>query len=487
MYNAYLRATVGNTGVVPQIPEYGFILRSQIVKVMPDLRIAVTWKQPDSRHPFCRYTCPDDHAILCLLDRPPEELDFIEFAQPPHQQRFAFGDAFDPLTSQFRFSLREIFTDGTEAKDWVSMPQQPISNDIQKWLPDSSTRVVDFATMAPKVNEHVRASANEAKTRYIDYVVNGAELALDLNDPSYYFQIHPDEGTAWKPGQALTPWDRRLWCPKVLPPTDTTISTLPINSLDSEPIGPAPLPPKHADSTSPIHPITNAAPDKSTNVVFKDIPAMPANPSKLLGTSQPTSCFSVQIFADYNGPPKIWTDDNAFDKANYLATQNDYLYDLIFNVRKLPTKSKADFRLREIIINIPHSGIAAPAEPLINSASPSPRARVLSNQRFVPFLNWIKNFLQVRLVPRSADDHPVTVINDRRSREISFRLEEVDIPPTRTKPFVPIHGGPREQLGVCKVMIYERYETSAGVVSAAPAPTNVFLVKRDVRDDVKYG
>jgi hypothetical protein len=41
LYNAYLRATVRETGVVPQIPGYGFILRSQIVKVMPDLKITV--------------------------------------------------------------------------------------------------------------------------------------------------------------------------------------------------------------------------------------------------------------------------------------------------------------------------------------------------------------------------------------------------------------------------------------------------------------
>lgn len=489
LYNAYLRATIEDTGVVPQIPGYGFILRSQIVKVMPDLRITVTWQTSDARYPFCRYTRPDDHTILCLLDRPPEELKFIEFAQPPHQQRFAFGDAFDPKAKQFKFKLRKMFTDGTKPEvlpGWAAMPDvhQPNSEDLQKWLPDSSTRIIDFASMAPRVNELVREDVKQA---YNDYVANSAELALELNDPSYFFLIYPDSGTAWHSGQELTPRHRQLWCPKVLPLADTTTGTLPGNPPDSEPIGPPPLPPKHSDSTSPVHPITKAAPDKATNIVFKDTPAVPANPSQPLSTSQPTSCFNIQIFADYKGPPKIWTDDNAFDRANYLPTQNDYLYDLVFSVRKLATKAKADYRLREIIINIPHSGIAAPAEPLINSASPSPRARMLSNQRFVPFLNWTKDFLQVRLVPRSAEDHPVIVINDRRSREISFRLEEVDIPGTRTKSWVPIHGGPREQLGVCKVMIYERYETPAGVMSAAPAPTNVFLVKKDVRDDVKYG
>ena len=41
LYNVYLSTTVPNTSIKPQIPHYGFVLRSQIVKVMPDLRITV--------------------------------------------------------------------------------------------------------------------------------------------------------------------------------------------------------------------------------------------------------------------------------------------------------------------------------------------------------------------------------------------------------------------------------------------------------------
>lgn len=177
---------------------------------------------------------------------------------------------------------------------------------------------------------------------------------------------------------------------------------------------------------------------------------------------------------------------NAFDAANYIPTQNDYLYDLVFSIRKIPACAKSDYRLQEIIINLPHTEIAARAEPLINTGSAAPRARILANPRFVPSLNWTEAYLQVRLVPRSAEEHPVMVINDQRSKEIGFRLEEVDVAPTRMKSWVPIHNGNREQLGVVKVDVYERYETPGGEVSAAPAPMTVFLVKRDVRDDVQY-
>jgi len=42
LYNVYLSTTVPKTNIKPQIPCYGFILRSQLVKVMPDLKITVS-------------------------------------------------------------------------------------------------------------------------------------------------------------------------------------------------------------------------------------------------------------------------------------------------------------------------------------------------------------------------------------------------------------------------------------------------------------
>jgi hypothetical protein len=40
-YNCYLQTVVPKTTIKPQIPCYGFVFRSQIVKCMPDLRIKV--------------------------------------------------------------------------------------------------------------------------------------------------------------------------------------------------------------------------------------------------------------------------------------------------------------------------------------------------------------------------------------------------------------------------------------------------------------
>ena len=172
-----------------------------------------------------------------------------------------------------------------------------------------------------------------------------------------------------------------------------------------------------------------------------------------------------------------------FDKDNYLPTKNDYLYDLIFSVRKIPTRSKVDLDMREIIFNISITGIKS-GEPLIDSNLEGPRAKILDNMRFVPFLNWTTEYLQVRLVPRSAQDSLVIQINDRRTTEISFRLEDVNIPLIRKAVPVSIHGQSiRDLVGLVEVKVYERYVTAAGDVSASPVGL-VHLIKKDIKDAV---
>jgi hypothetical protein len=385
---------------------------------------------------------------------------------------------------------RQLYTDSTPAANWNALSEQPTPTPTPEQSPgfqpsaatvngmfNYDTRVISFDKMATEVQKQI------ASPEYIDYTPNSAGLALELNDASLYFWIKPDPGTVNNTGTP-TPRNRQLWCLQQIPspPPSPPPPALP----DSGDLGDQ-SPPGVPQPTEPLHTITNGVPNQATNIIFKDTNPVPANPSAPLGTAIPLTCFTVQIWADYKGPPTLWPDDNSFDKNNYLATQNDYLYDLVFSVRKLSQRAQADYMLREIIINIPTTGIASPAEPLIDAGAPGPRARMLGNQRFVPFLNWTAEYLQVRLVPRSGDANPVIQINDKRTTEISFRLEEVAIPPIRTLTWVPIHGEDRrEQLGLVSVAVFERYVTSAGDVSAAPAPTNVLLVKKDVKDAVTF-
>jgi hypothetical protein len=113
-FNTYLASVIAPAKVKPQIPSNGFIIRSKLIKAMPDLKINVNWIKPDDRYPFCRWTRYDEETLMCLLDRPFEELESITLEQPPHQQRFSLGSGIDVdatgKVNKVNFDLRRLYT-----------------------------------------------------------------------------------------------------------------------------------------------------------------------------------------------------------------------------------------------------------------------------------------------------------------------------------------------------------------------------------------
>jgi hypothetical protein len=106
--NSVLNAPVGTLKKTPPVPRYGFVIRSAAVKAVPDLKLTVRcwtrvpmqgagnenkyeWVVDPNYDPLVRHTKLDDSTILSLLDCAPEQIAYIEMAQPAHQQRFAFG------------------------------------------------------------------------------------------------------------------------------------------------------------------------------------------------------------------------------------------------------------------------------------------------------------------------------------------------------------------------------------------------------------
>ena len=106
--NSVLSAPVGTSKKPPPVPRYGFVIRSAAVKAVPDLKLTVRcwtrvpmqgagnegkfeWVADPNYDPLVRHTKLDDTTILSLLDCAPEQIAYIEMAQPAHQQRFAVG------------------------------------------------------------------------------------------------------------------------------------------------------------------------------------------------------------------------------------------------------------------------------------------------------------------------------------------------------------------------------------------------------------
>ncbi|ORY08604.1 hypothetical protein BCR34DRAFT_603462 [Clohesyomyces aquaticus] len=481
-YNKYLETPVVE-GIKPQIPCFGFFLRSEIVQVMPDIRIEVTWNSQDNRQSVCRYIRPDDHSIMCLLDRWPNELEEITLSQPPHQQRFSLGLSANMKDSE-HVSIEAItfplFTQNPQARerldDETLVPRGQTPQEIPEAWYDSETRLVNASRMAADINRRLQTAPDKLTgAAYVDYVPTSCELAMELNDPSYFFKIHPPEKIEDR--QQI----RQLWVPAASALGDSPISDPGEERPDfSKPIGPTPPPPKHPPASQKPSSIPQADRNSLSHFVFKDSSLIAADSKTLLETSTPTSCFTLQVWADYKGPPTTYPKENKFDASDYLPTENPFLFDLIFCIRKIPTKARADYKLREILINIPHTGAKKDIEPLLEEDYDGPGARVLANQRFTATLNRTKEYLQVRLIPRSALKHPTMVINDRRTSEISFRFAEANVAPVRNPTFVGIHGRVEREggLGVVKVEYYERYEVAGTVFSALPVPGKTFLVKR---------
>ncbi|KAF2737783.1 hypothetical protein EJ04DRAFT_574290 [Polyplosphaeria fusca] len=107
----------------PQVPRYGFFLRSAVVTIFPDLTLDIPY--PDEATGAGRVPIPlqkhlGKDVLMVLLDRPPEDIVKIKITQPAHQQRFSAGDNLDQHSLDFLF--RQIYksakTDGTLPTDF---------------------------------------------------------------------------------------------------------------------------------------------------------------------------------------------------------------------------------------------------------------------------------------------------------------------------------------------------------------------------------
>jgi hypothetical protein len=106
----------------PQIPTYGFFLRSAVVQAFPNLQVHAPWPgstpaNPDPRVETLRLDLLDKDLLICLFDRLPGSLDFasgITISQPPHQQRFAAGNdrvkAEVKNANEVEFIFRRVYT-----------------------------------------------------------------------------------------------------------------------------------------------------------------------------------------------------------------------------------------------------------------------------------------------------------------------------------------------------------------------------------------
>ncbi|KAK2465664.1 hypothetical protein APHAL10511_002208 [Amanita phalloides] len=171
----------------PQIPSYGFYMRSVVVDALPDLivrapRPTLDDGKEDPRAEILRQENIRKDIIFCLLDYIPEQL---ILSQPPHQQCFMFGHASTFTTDSFELELRKVYSVRTD-KHMNELPKESFSKGL-----DGRCEIYDWNTRTILVDKFVDLvfrtlhDAHQRDSAIYDEEVNASLVGIELNSAAY--------------------------------------------------------------------------------------------------------------------------------------------------------------------------------------------------------------------------------------------------------------------------------------------------------------
>jgi hypothetical protein len=343
-FNTYLTTVYDKDNLpwFPQVPVYGFFLRSKVVSVFPDLRVEVPWSSdPDTDDLLSGKTPRDKNGqkrvgkaevllqrhmgkdvMLCLLDRLPDsgEIARIRISQPPHQQRFSAGDDLD--TESLEFEFRKIFRElkvtadfltpygtvtwkkddltKTAIYDWKSRcldmdaMNQFLFNDTDGYFTNTLTDPRKNDNLPPPIipplapdDNSMRDEWNRTAPANTDGKVEmtSAFAGLQLNDPVYYLDMLESSGapsgpTLFSPGNPRT---LRATADQNAQGTPGTTSNPQPSRNTSRPANRTASPPTSTSSPSPS-PVPSLSTPQRVN---KTIPTTPVKRRSRSSTSIP--------------------------------------------------------------------------------------------------------------------------------------------------------------------------------------------------------
>lgn len=236
----------------PQIPVYGFLLRSGVVQAYPNLEVHAPWnpdpnapwaedmtKLTDPRTQVLRSDLLDKDILFCLFDRQPGSPNFEEIVvlQPPHQQRYTVGKNFGPNTdikdtgyfgiNELEVEFRKVYTTTTlpatgaytplDLRMWVEgkgertytliededPTKSPTKEMVPTLTPPNPSSIFDFESSVMIVPAFAQACVNtltqemntvdpvtQQKTMYFtDNVPSSTLVGLQLADTLSYLNI----------------------------------------------------------------------------------------------------------------------------------------------------------------------------------------------------------------------------------------------------------------------------------------------------------
>lgn len=200
MVNSYLETSHDNLELLPQIPTYGFLLRSDICSQFPDLVVEAAMPDHLLGAPVLYHKNLDKGVMLCLFDRVPSSPEFesLSFTQPPHQQCFSAGDSLDESTFQmiYKQPYAHEGADRDEGQTWnksdIGKPVEPGSGSGPVFLwgdQGSNIRTLLFPALADRIFDKSTETGELSGDKY----PGSALVGMQLGSAIYRLQIDLDK------------------------------------------------------------------------------------------------------------------------------------------------------------------------------------------------------------------------------------------------------------------------------------------------------
>lgn len=464
--NDYIKSTPEHLPHAPQIPIYGFFLRSDLVTMFPDLKVTTLPPQPNPpvRAPLLRHEIVTDGVMLGLLDRIPGSSEFngLVFTQPPHQQRFAVARGLEAdsmkvdIRRQYTVdqSIRKKDPNRRLALDISDLPTKPSDPD-NLFIWGSTPGLIDlhilrlphFAELQLQELEDNMGSYNDGTTQikyFNDDTATSALFALQLNDPIYNLTICLTSPEATRALASLAPpthSQAKAHAPRTLKrlthsrvkrftathdsPSDDGHEDSPRKELDHDALA--------ARATFDRHESYQPAP----HVLQASLaPHVRAIPTKTTPPAPAPSLRARQLPHDPASAPKY--DCSIYSAGASNVETGDHLpQDLIFSVL-VSNNTDSAYKLEELDIRI-RLGPVDPNKNMLMETYDGPGPSMLSNLRFnvlasFPTLDGV-SYLLLRLLPRSSKKWiGITMVNEMgfllclaKVNEFKARLTQVRV------------------------------------------------------------
>ncbi|KAK0722056.1 hypothetical protein B0T26DRAFT_739368 [Lasiosphaeria miniovina] len=383
-----------------QMPQYGFILRSQLLVKFPDIAVSVEYADARTKEdeppkaPILVQKALSADTMYCLFDCTPPDLKSITFTMPPHQQRFAIGS--NITDTALAVAVKKVYTEPDPSKRQdkeykTAFPGTSFPMDVGEVF-DLKSRTINVKPYVTHIFKTLKKNM-DAKD-FKDDAPSSTLLALQLNESIPELLITLPRIS--RPG-SNTRNTFRFSLPTTVKQTPPPLSPLPRNIS-------RPVKTRIAHSRPrPPSPRREAAliAQRARNLDANPAIPLPCPPSRL-------ACQPQFIAAVY-----------ALRNRSYITTSSPLPVDLIVKIVRHPKSVIPIYALKDIEVE---------RVPLLATGADPPTATMLSNLRFnilqyyPPSESKDKGTLNFKLVPRSKDG--VTI---DKFKEASFLISRAQI------------------------------------------------------------